>query len=167
MMKRIGFFSGLILVILLIPISACSNQDSFYEEGSGWDYLRFPLLKPYYAIYIDNESGWGIPLQLEPSKRNFLHYLQIQDVRKIAIDKGIIMVYTPFEKPIYVSPEQEKELHWFILIPDQAELGFETEEEFTAQIKEYDIGQPLWQEPKSILQTYDQTGCLNWIPGCD
>jgi hypothetical protein len=105
-------------------------------------------------------------LQLEPSKKNFLHYLQIQDVRKIAIDKGIIMVYTPFEKLIYVSPEQEKALHWFILIPDQAELGFETEEEFTTYLKKYEISQPAWQEPEAILQTYDQTGCLDWIPGC-
>ena len=167
MMKRRGFFLGLILIVILIPLSACSSHDTFYKKGSGWDYLRFPLLKPYYAIYISDEYEWEISLQDGSPDRNFKYFSAILNAEKIAVDKSIIMVYTPYSKPIYVSPEQEKELHWFILIPGQTELGFEIEEEFSAQIQEYDISQPAWQEPKSILQTYDQTGCLDWIPCCE
>lgn len=165
-MKKIGFFYLLTVIILLITISACSNRDSFYEKGSGWDYLRFPLLKPYYAIYISDEYEWEISLQDGLPKRNFKYLSAILNAEKIAIEKGFVMVYTPYSKPVYITPEKEKELHWFILIPGQAELGFETEEEFNTQIKKYDISQPIWQEPKSILQTYDQKNCLDWIPGC-
>jgi hypothetical protein len=162
-MKKMAYF---FLLIIIIPINACSSRDSFYEKGSGWDHLRFPLLKPYYAIYISDEYEWEISLQDGILGRNFKYFSAILNAKKIAVDKGIIMVFTSYSKPIYVSPEQEKELHWFILIPDQTELGFETEEEFTTQIKKYDISQPSWQEPESILKTYDQTRCLDWIPGC-
>ena len=78
------------------------------------------------------------------------------------------MVYTPYSKPIMLAGEEleEKELHWFILIPGQVELGFETEDEFLIRLKDYGISLPKWQEPKPILQKYDQTGCLEWIPDC-
>lgn len=160
------FGSLVIFAIVMCFQTACSFQESFYQKGSGWDYVRFPLLEPYYAIYISDEYKWEISLQDGLPSRNFKYFSAILDVEKIAVDRGVIMVYTPYSESIYVSPTQEKELHWFVLVPGQAELGFETEEEFVTQIMKYDLGQPSWQEPISILQTYDQTGCLDWIPEC-
>jgi hypothetical protein len=77
------------------------------------------------------------------------------------------MVYSTNSKPIDIGGGVLKELHWFILIPDQAELGFETEDEFYSNLQEIGIEQPAWQEPLSILQKYDQTRCLEWIPDCN
>jgi hypothetical protein len=166
-MKNKRWFLFLIALLFLgFYLNACSVKKTFYQKGNGWDYLRFPLLEPYYAIKISEKNGWVVSLNVEPAKRNFLHYLDIQDVRKIAVENGIITAYTPYPKPILMVDGQEKELHWFILIPDQAELGFGTEEEFNLRLQQYDINKLKWQEPLTILQTYDQTGCLDWIPGC-
>jgi hypothetical protein len=68
-------------------------------------------------MYTTEELGWGIALHGEPSTRNFLHYLYLQDVSKIAVENGVIMAYTPYTKQIALDNEQKSELHWFILIP--------------------------------------------------
>lgn len=166
-MKNIRL-SLLIMAVLFLgfSINACTFKKTFYQRGSGWDYLRFPLLEPYYAIKIPDQGGWGIPLYIESSKRNFLHLGDIKDVTKIAVENGTILVYSSYSKPIDIGGGQLKELHWFILIPDQTELGFETEDEFNISLLQYGIEQPLWQEPIFILQTFDQTRCLDWIPEC-
>lgn len=166
-MKNIGLFLVLGAISLSVCLaSACSVQKSFYQQGSGLDYLRFPLLEPYYAIYVTNEYGWSIPLHGKPTTRNFLYYLNIQDVRKIAVENGVIMIYTPYTKQIDLGDGQKRELHWFILVPDQIELGFGKEEDFKNKIQQYDINEPAWQDPKTILLKFDQTGCLDWIPDC-
>jgi hypothetical protein len=160
------YFLLMAILVLGCSLNACSTKKSFYQKGSGWDYLRFPLLEPYYAIKITDQYGWTIPLDVGPSKRNFRYYPDILDVTKIAVENGTIMVYSQYSKLIEVSGGQEKELHWFILIPNQIESGFETEEEFLNSLQQYGIVKPGWQEPLSILQTYDQTWCLEWIPNC-
>jgi hypothetical protein len=166
-MKNIRLYLLLIAVLLWLCFSsACSTEKSFYQRGSGFDYLRFPLLEPYYVMYMTEELGWGIALHGEPSTRNFLHYLYLQDVSKIAVENGVIMAYTPYTKQIALDNGQKSELHWFILIPDQIELGFETEEDFRNKLVQYDIHEPAWQDPKSILQQFDRTRCLDWIPEC-
>lgn len=154
------------LLLLGGALIVCATPKSFYQQGSGWDYLRFPLLEPYYAIKIDDQYGWQIPLYVEPSQSNFRYYPDILNATKIAIENNTIMVYSAYSKLIELDKGQEKELHWFILIPNHTETGFETEEEFNISLQQYGIHQPQWQNPLSILQTFDQTGCLKWIPGC-
>jgi hypothetical protein len=168
MIKNIFLYSLFALLLLLgCSLNACSGQKSFYHMGSGFDYLRFPLLEPYYAIKIDDEHGWGIPLHAKQSTRNFWYYLEIRDVRKIAVENGVIMVYSAYSKPIeVVAGGEKKELHWFILIPDQAETGFDTEKAFMSGLQQYGIDQPKWDDSTTILKQFDQTGCLEWIPGC-
>lgn len=168
-MKIIRLYFLLALLLLLgFSLNACSVQKSFYQQGSGWDYLRFPLLEPYYAIKIDDDQGWVISLHAKQAERNFWYYLDIQDVSKIAIENDVIMVYSSYSKPIeIVAGGEKKELHWFILVPDQAEIGFETEEAFINSLQQYEIDQPQWQEPNEILKEFDQTGCLKWIPDCE
>jgi hypothetical protein len=167
MKKNIRLFFLLTVTLFFgCSLNACSTTNPFYQKGSGWDYLRFPLLEPYYAIKIDDQYGWTIPLYAEPSQSNFRYYPAILKVTKIAVENGAIMVYSKYSKRIESDQGQEKELHWFILIPNQTETGFETEEEFNIGLQQYGIHQPQWQEPLSILQTFDQTRCLKWIPGC-
>jgi hypothetical protein len=157
----------IVSLLLMWSLNACSTKKSFYELGSGWDYLRFPLLEPYYAIKIDDELGWQISLHAEPSQRNFRHFLNIRNVQKIAVEKGMVLVYSPYSKAIDLLDGQKKELHYFILLPNQNELGFETEEELSLILQQYGINQPQWQEPFSILTEFDQSGCLKWIPTCN
>jgi hypothetical protein len=159
-----------ILIFLIIFISCLfltwPRNRSFYEKGSGWDYLRFPLLEPYYAIQISEKYGWTIPLEAVTSDKNFRHYLEILNVSKVAVEEDKILVYSTFSKPIETNEGEAKELHWFILIPGKSEFGFSSEEEFIQKLQDLGIFKPNWQEPLFLLQKFDQTGCLDWIPDC-
>lgn len=167
MKKNFQWYFLLTAMLLLgCSLNACSAKKSFYQTGSGLDYLRFPLLEPYYAIKISDEYGWQVPINTDPAQRNFRYYPDILNVTKVAVENGRVMVYSAYSKPIVWDGGQEKELHWFILIPGQTEIGFETEEVFISSLQQYGIDQPRWQEPLSILKKFDQTGCLAWIPRC-
>ena len=164
----------LLIASLLILLSGCNcieyfRRDSFYKQGSGWDYLRFPLIKPYYALASSDPNdkyGWSIHLEGDPASRDFYYYLELHDIQKIAVVRGIIMVYTPFKVDVDESVGQ-KVIYWFVFIPEQSiEKGFDNEADFLAYIHQYDIQEPSWRTPLSILQEYDQTWCLDWIPGC-
>jgi hypothetical protein len=163
--KAIFFLTVFLVGIYLL--SSCSTKKSFYQQGSDLDYLRFPVLDPYYAIKIDDEYGWEIPLHIKQAKRNFWDYLAILNVKKVAVDEDTILVFSEYSDPIEIIPgKQKKELHWFLLIPNQEELGFETEDEFINSLQQYGIDTPEWYEPNSLLEEFGQTGCLVWFPNC-
>ena len=89
-------------------------------------YVRFPLLEPYYAFYgtSDNKIGWQIDLYEKAPQINFRYYDAIIDVRKIAVENGVIMVYTPFSKPIMLAGEElEKRNHYTGLFLSQVKLS--------------------------------------------
>lgn len=162
----IVFCSLLVMLIGGCIILKSSEPKSFYDIGSDWDYVRFPILEPYYAMNISDENGWVISLYVEPTKRTFRDYIQILQVTKIAVENDVIMVYSSYTRLIRDEDGKEKELHWFILIPNQAEIGFETEKEFMTALPQYGIEEPAWQEPLALLKTYNKTGCLDWFPDC-
>jgi hypothetical protein len=161
----------LLMTLISILMSGCNiityhQQDPFYRNGSEWDHLRFPLIKPYYVIYISDKNGWQIPLETDPSWRDFYYYFTLQDIQKISVEKGVIMIYTPYKQLVEESVG-EKVLYWFVFVPNQEiEMGFDNEEDFLAYIQQYDIQQPSWRTPDDILKEYDDTGCLDWIPDC-
>jgi hypothetical protein len=158
----------LFLFILVFFLTGCSTQDSFYEKGSGWDYLRFPLLKPYFAISSTNgEPKWVIPLENEMPLKKESFLLEIKDVRKIAISKNVIFVFSPDSTKIASSNIKERIFHYFIFIPDDHfEIGFENEDDFLDFLRKNKLEEPEWMEPLTILQKFDQSRCLDWIPRC-
>jgi len=170
-MKTKKYLAYWFVVLFSIFLAGCNiisyyQQDSFYRDGSDWDHLRFPLIKPYYAIYITDEYGWGVPLEGSLTGREFYYYFQIDHVQKIAIDEGVIMVYTPITNSVDESLG-EKVLYWFVFIPEQdVQMGFEQEVDFYTYIQQLGIQEPSWREPDDILSEYDQTRCLDWIPSC-
>lgn len=94
-------------------------------------------------------------------------YLGISDVEKISVVDGIIMVYTQ-NKPFIDPGAGEKVLYWFVIIPaKKIETGFESEEDFLNYLQEEDINQPNWEDPDSLMKTFQNTGCLEWIPNCN
>jgi hypothetical protein len=159
---------GLLFFILLLTgcnIIAYYQQDPFYRDGSGFDHVRFPLIKPYYAISITDDAGWAIPLEGKKPLRNEF-YFQISQVESISVENDAIMVYSPFTQVIG-SNIPIKKYYWFVLIPElDTEIGFETETDFLEYIHKRNIQEPNWREPLSILQEYDQTWCLPWISAC-
>ncbi len=160
--------STIFVIFFSFILFSCFSPDSFYKSGSGWDYLRFPLLKPYYAMSLSNdELIWVIPLEHELPLKKESFLIQIRDVRKIAVTDNVIMAYSPDSTKIASDNVEEKIFHWFILIPDESvEMGFENEDDFLNYIRQNNISEPQWLEPIVILQKFDKTGCLDWIPEC-
>lgn len=171
-MIRNQYLLYLMLISLLALLSGCKfveyfQQDPFYRNGSEWDHLRFPLIKPYYAIYQSEKYGWQVPLQGAPSSRDFYYYTTLQDIQNIAVEYGAIMIFTPYEQPVEENVGQ-KVMHWFVFLPVQnIEKGFEKEEDFIAYVKQLGITKPAWKHPDDILKEYDETWCLDWIPTCN
>lgn len=157
----------LVLIIFIgFTLFACGYSDPFYGRGSGWDYVRFPLIKPYYAISTDGAT-WVIPLKNEPPLSKVPFFFDVVGVEKISVVENVIMAYTPNDTQYGYDEQDAQELHWFILVPDENfEIGFETESEFLDYIRQNNLDEPEWFDPLTILQKYDQTGCLEWIPGC-
>ena len=142
------------------------QEDPFYTNGSEWDHLQFPLIKPYYAIYISDDTGWGIPLMADPPSKALYYYYQLHKVEKIAVEKNVIMVYTPYKEGFDES-KGHKILYWFVFVPDRnIEMGFDNETDFLNYVHQYNIQQPVWQKPDMLSQKFDRTGCLDWIPDC-
>jgi hypothetical protein len=165
---RLYFLSALLFTLLSgCNITGNFQRDPFYEAGSEWDHQRFPLIKPYYAIYKSDEYGWQIPLPVEIPSNDLYYYITLQDIRKIAIENGVIMVYTPYKEAVEESVGQ-KILYWFVFVPAQKiEIGFDKESDFLNYIQQYGVKNPPWREPDTILKEYDQTQCLDWIPDCN
>jgi hypothetical protein len=144
------------------------QRDPFYRNGSEWDHLRFPLIKPYYAIKVGEKIDWQIPLDLEgdPSQVNLYHFLHIPNVQKVAVNNGVIMVYAT-HKPLADESAKYANPRWYALVVDEKiEMGFETEAEFLAYVQQFGIDRPVWREPDDISIEYDRTRCLDWIPDC-
>jgi hypothetical protein len=160
---------NLVLIVFMeFVLFSCGYSDPFYGKGSGWDYVRFPLLKPYYAMSLANdELIWVIPLERELPLRKESFLIQISDVRKIAVADNAVMAYSPDSTKIASDNVEEKIFHWFILIPDESlEMGFENEDDFLNYIRQNNMSEPQWLAPIEILQKFDKTGCLDWIPEC-
>jgi hypothetical protein len=167
-MKNKKGISFLYIFLFFILLFGCSDRDPFYSHGSGIDYLRFPLIKPYYAMTLTHEEpNWNIQLEFKPPLAKESHEFAIIGIQKIAVSKEKIFVYSSTGTRKDPLDLQEKDFHYFILIPNEnIEMGFETREEFLEYI-ENDKSTLQWLDPLTILQKFEKTGCLEWIPGCN
>lgn len=167
---RKSLLSSLQIFLLLSLLSAsCTQKDSFYMRGSGKDFLRFPLLKPYYAITLAGENiDWSIPLQNHlPLKEEFFS-IEIKNIKLIAIEDNVIMVFAPNNSSRSSYDNNVRTYNYFVLIPDlQIERGFFDDIDFYKFIQSYGFNDQKWVEPIILLQNYNNTGCLDWIPYCN
>lgn len=162
-----------ILFFILINLSSGCNlfyrvhKDSFYNDVGTWDSAQLPLINPYYLIYIDKEYGWQMPLKGNLPTEYYYYAGALLDIRKIAVEDNVIMVYTPYNRDVDESLGQ-KILHWFVIVPDQRnlEMGFDREIEFLKYVQTYDVQSPNWVEPDIAYREFYKTGCFDWIPDC-
>jgi hypothetical protein len=169
-MKRIlviCILTGLILLLAGCNIGRYYSSDPFYSSTGEWDSIRFPLLKPYEAVSIVGGNGWGINLPVILGEPNL--YGSVQDVQKISVVNDVILAYTPNKPNISQEMlEQIQVYYWYVIIPDmKIQRGFENEVEFQNYIQERGINEVNWENPDSLYQRFEKTGCLEWIPGCE
>ncbi|WP_128331642.1 hypothetical protein [Apibacter sp. HY039] len=150
------------------------NKDSFYTENSGYDYIRFPLLKPYEVRSNDKGKEWfilGIP------EKRVQDTNEVYGIKKINIINNVIICYCEGmkkigrkERPVAIIKGKEYSEAWFILIPElKTDKGFTTEQEFRAYLQTQGIHkeQIEWKTPKELYEQFSKIHCLPWIPNCN
>jgi hypothetical protein len=153
-----GFATGWQKVFLV-------SRDPFYTGTSEYDdkFKRVPLIKPYEAISSEGGDWWNISLQnnhMFNSTDPLSYYDNISDVTKIAVEKGLIMGFTPLSGKNSV-------VNWFVLIPDKKiEMGFANKGDFLKYIQIYGLQEPNWATIDEFYQQFIRTDCLDWIPDC-
>ncbi len=166
-MKKLSILC--VYIGLFILVSACSifrlpSSDPFYSSSGDWDSIRVPLIKPYEAISIG--SGWNIQLHISPLDKEIYWYINLSKVEKIVVENNVIMVYTRYKQDV-VEEAGQKELYWFVIIPDEKiETGFDNEADFLRYVREFNINNVSWESPDDLHQRFLHSGCLEWIPGC-
>jgi hypothetical protein len=169
----------LLIVFVVIGLSSCNSRvhhtDEFYNDDGDFPALRFPLMKPYYVDRFDSRNPWVLRLNghLWIDIGAYAYKYDVVDVRKISVENGIIMAYSPyvadqpFDDPQVNQSIREHYYHWFVAIPGKSiEEGFENESAFLEYIHGLGVQQPNWQAPDDLFGEFAQTGCLNWIPDC-
>ncbi len=169
--KQLRFLYGL-LFLLVFFLSTCRptfqlHEDPFYNNIGKSDSLRFPLIKPYYLVYIDQKTSWQMPLLADPPSESTYYYFNLHDIRKLSVENGVIMLYTPYVENNIDQSLDQRIYHWFVIVPaSNIEEGFENENAFLEYIKQVDVYQPIWLDPNEVYEQFFQTGCLKWIPEC-
>ena len=115
---------------------------------------------------MQGDDWWGVSIPWSPSSPSFFYNSGVPYVQKIAVENGVIMVYTAYE-PTVSENLRDDIFHWFVFVPAlEIQTGFYNESDFLVYILAYNIGEVNWESPDTIFQRFRNTGCLEWIPGC-
>jgi len=180
-MKRYKF-SFMIFIWLAFLVSCAPvihHEDPFYDLN-GEDYPRghIPLIKPVQVTRDVLSTSWNIDLlnvirvDLPKSNENEVPqvyvYGHVTDLKKIAVQDGVVMAYSEYIHPLAEGYLRENYYHWFVIAPEKdISVGFQTEEEFNQYIQTLGIEDPDWLDPDEVHDAYwSSGGCLEWIPDC-
>ncbi len=167
-----------ILVLLLgaaLVLSACKNpnknnknrnKDPFYVKDAGFDYVRFPLIKPYEVMSLDRLKSWNI--RGGPESKTIADINNIYGIKKINIIGNNIVICYCEDDPIIAGEKYPNA--WFVILTDKlVTKGFTKEEDFIEYLKQQGIEkeQIQWSTPKELFKQFSDTYCLPWIPGCE
>ncbi|MEO3407135.1 hypothetical protein AAFN85_24675 [Mucilaginibacter sp. CAU 1740] len=155
-MKCVLLYS--LLIGLLLCCSCGSNKkaavDDFYTEKGEWDSARLPLVKPYEAIIVNKEAGWGMNLVGVDGDTGFFH------IKKATVVNGVILVY--YENDLLHGETVWKA--WYVVIPaKKIEKGFSTHKQYTDYLDSIHIPKetPL-HDIEAIADYYEYHDTIDW-----
>src|SRR5690349_21139106 len=99
--KRILFVTLSVAMGFAFVAANLMKPRSFYKNYGDFGAAYIPLVEPYKAIKLlgkqanGDEHKWAIDLLVSPEKKDTYYYLSIYDVTKIAVEKNVIMAYSP------------------------------------------------------------------------
>jgi hypothetical protein len=135
-----------------------NKSDSFYEKSSGFDYARFPLIKPFEIIaLIKNE--WQLQSSIKPKTIDMIN--EPNHIEGIAYCKGKFYIYSNGET--IVRGQKVNEAWYIVNINDSVINGFSDKNQFIQQIGKNDT--LIWNNPIDLYKQFDETKILPWISG--
>jgi hypothetical protein len=135
------------------------NTDPFYIDEKGFDFNRFPLIKPYEVITLNHGTEWNLGLK---DDIGFSH--RVSNVKKLDVKSNLILAYG--SDSTYLNNRKVYEVWYVINSSKQEEKGFLKEEEFLEYIKKHGIENPEWRDVNAVFKQFVDTYCLEWIPNC-
>jgi hypothetical protein len=142
--------------------TAQQQKDDFYTESASGDIIRFPLIKPYEVVSIDDGESWSVELPGKPERISDIN--NPGHVNEVCVTNGIILLHAVGET--IVMGKEVKEA-WYAIIPEQSTTkGFSTLTDFKAFVLEKHIGEIKWVSSQKLFNQFDTTVCLPWIKGC-
>jgi len=147
------------------PMNNNTSKEPFYAEKGGFDYIRFPLTKPYEVLSLDKGKKWNIKPNYTP--KDLRNAASIFGIKKINyLNNKIIIAYCEDDG---IVGGQLYPKSWFIIIPEkEITKGFTTEKDFIDYLKEQGVAEKeiQWNSPEDLFKQFSDTYCLPWIPGC-
>ncbi|QTE39598.1 hypothetical protein J3L18_11225 [Mucilaginibacter gossypii] len=131
-----------------------SNIDEFYTAKGEWDSARLPFIKPYEAIIVTKESGWGMNLEGIDGDTGFSH------IKKANVIDGVILVY--YTNSI-LHGNYVKE-GWYVVVPaKKIERVFSTHKKYLKYLESIHISaEPILYDIESIADYYEYHDIIDW-----
>jgi hypothetical protein len=159
------------LLICFIPLS-CShppdeytNQeaiDIFYVESTKDEYSRFPLIKPYEVVSLDDGETWSVELIAKPERISEIN--NPGHIKEVCVSSKIILLHSIGETIVQGQEVQEA---WYAILSEQSIVkGFTNISAFNTFLNEQQLQNIEWTASETLFTQFDNTFCLPWIEGC-
>ena len=134
------------------------KADDFYTTSRAFDFIRFPLIKPYQVMNIPHQNEqWDITMV----PQNGMEDIRAGNVVKLSVVDSVIFAVCG-DSTIY--KDHWVKAAWFIIIPRQKkEESFLSEVDFNRYIKANKLPIPQWIEPARVWNEFDTSNKLPWL----
>ena len=150
-----------LFLLIILSLFSCtrvshkqSNVDKFYTDKGEWDSARLPFIKPYEAVIVTEESGWGMNLDGIDGDTGFFN------IKRANIIRGVILVYYT-NSLLHGNYVKEG---WYVIIPGKKiEKGFSTHKEYLKYLESIHITtEPILHDIESISNYYEYHDTIDW-----
>ncbi|MBS7562774.1 hypothetical protein KHS38_00010 [Mucilaginibacter sp. Bleaf8] len=131
------------------------KKDEFYTGKGGWDYARFPLIKPYEARLVAGFDNWIVRLDSTSYDGT------VPNVKSLnIIGDSLIILYSKNTLLDGLPTKQS----WYVILPARRiEKGFKNHEDYTSYLDSLGI----LQEPKLldihlVNKDFQHNDRINW-----
>jgi hypothetical protein len=157
-MKKIILLFIISVVFYSCNFNSKNEKKGFYDYSKEYDLYRVPLIEPLEIISADRGFSWTFKLP----------YRQIEnkdeiggDVKKIGIDKSIIVLFTP---STYIFNSMNNA--WIVVdVENKTEKAFINESEYNKYLIEKGISQIKLYEVSEVFKVFDTENKLpiEWV----
>ena len=157
------------VIVLCIFLFSCGrteskhDQDNFYNNFGGADWIRIPLLKPYEVQKTDPEiasNSWVIQFQSPLLSSTY-------NVKQVSVQDSVIYIISgkiDEKNDSTILRNRNLPTAWYILdTKKKIEEGFSNEAEFKSYIQKNSYPTPNWLDIDSLSESVGKDGTLPWI----
>ncbi|GAA4339055.1 hypothetical protein GCM10023149_49500 [Mucilaginibacter gynuensis] len=153
---------GILLILGMLSLLACDNQDErlknadpFYTEKSDFDLIRFPLIKPYEALSISDDTGWYVQNQEDSTASA----VSIPGAKHINVIDSVVIIHA---QKTLIEGQQINE-GWFVLVPKiKVYKEFKSRQEFMKYVLSLQIKNIKMYSMNEAFQCFYNRDTLDW-----